>query len=59
MGELRDYIVIPVDKPYADLWRQADELTERRALKRAGIAPNEPFHGRITNHPVHPLDIST
>ena len=58
-GELRDYIVIPIDEPHPDLRKQADELTEHRARKRAGIEPHEPFHGRITNHPVHPLDIST
>jgi hypothetical protein len=53
-GDLRDYIVIPDDKPHAELWKLADELTERRA----GIGPNEPVEGRIINQPLHPLEIS-
>jgi hypothetical protein len=56
-GELRDYIVIPADAPHPELWKQADELTERRARKRAGIGPDEPFEGRIRNAPMHPLDM--
>jgi hypothetical protein len=57
-GELCDYIVIPTDKPHADLWKLADEMTERRARKRADIGPDEPVEGRIINKPLHPLDIS-
>lgn len=57
-GDLRDYIVIPDDKPHAELWKLADELTESRARKRAGIGPNEPVEGRIINQPLHPLGIS-
>jgi Protein of unknown function (DUF4238) len=56
-GEPRDYIVIPADAPYPELLKQADELTERRARKRAGIGPDEPFEGRIRNQPLHPLDM--
>jgi hypothetical protein len=56
-GGPRDYIVIPADAPHPELWRQADELTERRARKRAGIGPDEPFEGRIRNEPLHPLDM--
>lgn len=56
-GELRDYIVIPADAPHPELWMQADELTERRARKAAGIGPDEPFEGRIHNVPLHPLDM--
>lgn len=56
-GALRDYIVIPADAPNPELWKRSDELTERRALKRAGIGPDEPFEGRIRNEPLHPLDI--
>jgi Protein of unknown function (DUF4238) len=57
-GELRDYIVIPTDQPNPDLWRRADELAERRARKRGSIGPNEALEGRITNVPLHPLDIT-
>ncbi len=57
-GELRDYVVIPSDEPNPDLWKLTDDLTERRARKRAGVGPNEPCDGRITNRPLHPLDIS-
>jgi Protein of unknown function (DUF4238) len=54
-GELHDYIVIPCDEPHAELWARADELTERRARKRAGVSDDEPFEGRIVNDP---LDLS-
>jgi hypothetical protein len=57
-GELRDYVVIPCDKPHPELWALVDELTERRARKRAGVRPDEPFDGRIINNPLHPLDVS-
>lgn len=50
-------IVIPDDKPHAELWKLADEPTERRGRKRAGIGPNEPVEGRIINQPLHPLEI--
>jgi len=53
-GELCDYIVVPSDKPNAEQWALADELTERRARRRAGVGPDEPFEGRITNTPLHP-----
>jgi hypothetical protein len=56
-GELRDYIVIPTDAPHPELWKQADELTEHRARKRAGIGPDEAFEGRIRNEPLDPLDM--
>jgi hypothetical protein len=56
-GEPRDYIVIPADAPHPELLRQADELTEHRARKRAGIGPDEPFEGRIRNEPLDPLDM--
>lgn len=48
-----DYIVIPNDKPHPELRALADNLTERRARKRAGVRPDEPFEGRIINHPLH------
>lgn len=57
-GEVRDYIVIPSDKPHPELWALADELTERRARRRAGVGPDEPFEGRIINNPLHPLTFS-
>jgi hypothetical protein len=57
-GELRDYIVIPYDKPHPELWRLVDELTEWRARKHAGVGPDEPFEGRIVNNPLNPLDLS-
>jgi hypothetical protein len=56
-GELHDYIVIPSDKPSADLWALADDLAERRARKQAGVGPDEPLEGRIINKPLHPLDV--
>ena len=56
-GELCDYIVIPGDRPNAKERALADELTERRARKRAGVGPDEPFEGRIINEPLHPLDL--
>jgi Protein of unknown function (DUF4238) len=56
-GELRDYIVIPADRPHPELRKQADELSERRARNRAGIGPDEPFDGRIHNEALHPLDM--
>jgi len=57
-GELCDYIVIPNDKPHPELRALADEMTERRARKRAGVGPDEPFEGRIISNPLHPLDMS-
>ncbi len=57
-GELRDYIVIPYDEPHEERWKLADELSERRARRRAGIGPDEPVEGRIINRPLHPLDIA-
>lgn len=56
-GELRDYIVIPIDQPNPELRKLADDLTERRARKRAGVAADEPFEGRIEQRPIHPLDL--
>ena len=57
-GELRDDIVIPCDEPHPELRKLADDLTERRARKRAGVSPDEPFEGRIVHRPIHPLDTS-
>ena len=57
-GMLCDYIVIPDDEPHAELWNLADELTERRARKRAGVSSAEPLDGRIVNRLLHPFDIS-
>jgi hypothetical protein len=56
-GELRDYIVIPTDRPHPELLALADELTERRARKGAGVGAGESFKGRIINNPLHPLDL--
>jgi Protein of unknown function (DUF4238) len=56
-GTLRDYIVIPADAPHAELWTLADETTERRARKRAGIGDDEPFEGRIINNMLHPTEL--
>jgi len=56
-GALRDYIVIPCDKPHPELRRLADELAERRARKRAGVSPDEAIAGRIVHKPIHPLDL--
>lgn len=56
-GELRDYIVIPCDKPHPELRRRADELSELRARKRGGASPNEEIVGRILHKPIHPLDV--
>ncbi|MGA2163217.1 MAG: DUF4238 domain-containing protein [Solirubrobacteraceae bacterium] len=56
-GEPRDYIVIPVDKPHPELWKRANELTERRARKRAGVGPDDVLEGHIINIPLHPLDV--
>jgi hypothetical protein len=56
-GELCDYIVIPIDQPNPELRKLADDLTERRARKRAGVAADEPFEGRIEHRPIHPLDL--
>lgn len=53
-GQLHDYLVIPTDQPHEDLWKQADELTEARARKRAGLRPGEVAEGRITNRPIEP-----
>lgn len=53
-GELRDYIVIPCDKPQPELRALADELTERRARKRAGVGQDEPFEGRIIHKRSYP-----
>lgn len=53
-GRLHDYLVIPTDQPHEDLWKQADELTEARARKRAGLRPGEAAEGRITNRPIDP-----
>jgi hypothetical protein len=55
-GEPRDYIVIPIDQPHPELWKRANELTERRARKRAGASPGDVPEGHITNVPLHPLD---
>jgi hypothetical protein len=56
-GEPRDYVVIPSDTPHPELWKLLDELTIRRARKRAGIGADESFEGRIINKPLHPLDV--
>lgn len=56
-GELRDYIVIPVDQPHPELWTRANELTERRARKRAGVGPEDMLEGHIANIPLHPLGL--
>ena len=56
-GQLRDYIVIPCDEPHPELHALADELAERRARKRAGLAPGERFEGQIIHNPIHPLDL--
>jgi hypothetical protein len=53
-GELCDYMVISGDRPNAEEWALADELTERRARKRAGVGPDELFEGRIINRPLYP-----
>jgi hypothetical protein len=58
LGEPRDYVVIPVDRPYPELWKLADDLAERRARKRVGIGEDEPLVGQITNTPMHPLDLA-
>jgi hypothetical protein len=55
---VRDYIVIPSDNAHPELRARADELAERRARKRAGIGPDEPFEGRITHKPLPPFDAS-
>jgi hypothetical protein len=57
-GELRDYIVIPCDTPHPELRAYADELAERRARKRAGVAADEPIEGHLIHNAIHPLDIS-
>lgn len=56
-GELRDYIVIPCDKPHPELRALVDRLAEQRARKRAGIDPEEPIEGRLIHNAIHPLDI--
>jgi hypothetical protein len=56
-GELRDYIVVPCDKPHPELRRLADELAERRGRKRAGVSPDVEIGGRIVHKPIHPLDV--
>src|SRR5581483_5422721 len=53
-GELRDYIVIKCDKPRPELRALADELAERRARKRLGVGPEEPFEGKIVHQPIQP-----
>ncbi len=55
-GELRDYIVIPSDKPHPELRALADELAEKRARKRAGIGPNAPIEGRLIHEQIRPLE---
>jgi Protein of unknown function (DUF4238) len=48
-GRLEDYVVIPCDEPHPELWARVDELVEHRARKRAGVDPDAPFEGRVTN----------
>jgi hypothetical protein len=55
-GIEHDYIVIPVDKPHAELHALADEIAERRARRRAGVADGEPVEGRLIHRAVHPLN---
>ena len=57
-GKTYDYIVIPTDRPHPELRARADELTERRARKRAGVGADEPFEGRIINNLLHPHDLA-
>lgn len=57
-GQLHDYLVIPTDRPHEDLWRRADELTEARARKRAGLQAGGAVEGRITNRPIDPGTMS-
>jgi hypothetical protein len=56
-GKLYDYLVIPVDAPHPELHRRADELTELRARKRAGLAPDDPVEGRIVHELLDPEDL--
>lgn len=58
-GELRDYIVIPCDKPHPELRALADKLAERRARKRDGGDLSEAMEGRLVHNPIHPLDLGT
>jgi Protein of unknown function (DUF4238) len=55
-GRVHDYIVIPSDVPHPELWAMADDLTEKRARKRAGVGDEAPFEGRIINNPLDPTD---
>jgi Protein of unknown function (DUF4238) len=57
-GELRDYLVIPADGSQPELRKRADELTEARARKRAGISSSEPFEGHITSTMLDPVEMS-
>ncbi|HZB34825.1 MAG TPA: DUF4238 domain-containing protein [Gaiellaceae bacterium] len=57
-GELRDYVVIPCDKPRPELRAFVDDLVERRARKEAGAALDESFEGRLISKPLHPLEIT-
>ena len=56
-GQVRDYIVIPCDKPHPELRSRADELAESRARKSAGVGPDDPVEGRIMHKPIHPLQV--
>jgi hypothetical protein len=56
-GEPRDYLVIPTNVPQPELRRRADELAECRARKRLGPAA-EAAPGRLSNSPIHPLDVT-
>lgn len=56
-GVLHDYVVIPTDEPHQEQWELVDKLAERRARKRAGVGPNDPFEGHVTSNLLHPLDI--
>jgi hypothetical protein len=56
-GQLLDYIVAPGDGPHPELHRRADQLTEQRARRRLGIAPNTEIDGQVVTRPMHPLDV--
>lgn len=56
-GKPHDYLVIPTDAPQPQLRRRADDLAERRALKRLGLADGT-RPGRLSHRPINPLDIA-
>ncbi len=55
-GDVRDYVVIPMDEPHPKLWKKVDDLTERRAQKRAGAASTSQLAG-IDQRPLKPFSV--